>query len=123
LSHLNTWENKGLYRKFENKISGEEVLTSNLTIQGDPRFDDIRYVINDFTQIVDFEVSGADINIIAATDNAAAISNPSIKIAIVSTHDPLLAWIKHYCEIMKDAPFECKIFDNINDTYKWVSDH
>lgn len=123
MSHLNIWEKKGLYRKFENKINGEEVLTSNLTIQGDSRFDDIRYVINDFTQIIDFEVSSTDINVIAATDNAASISNPNIKIAIVSSHEPLLTWIKHYCGIMKDAPFDCKIFDNINDTYKWVAEH
>ena len=123
MSHLNIWEKKGLYRKFENNINGEEVLMSNYSIQGDPRFDDIKYVINDFTQIIDFEVSSADINVIAATDNAASISNPDIKIAMISTHDPLLAWIKRYCEIMKDVPFECKIFSNIDDTYKWVSAH
>jgi hypothetical protein len=107
---------------FTDKTSGEEILRSNLVLQGDSRFDDITYVINDFTQIVEFEVSDLDINKIVTIDHVAAISNPKLKIAIVATLESLLAWVHLYCEKMQDSPFECKIFDNLNDAYKWVSE-
>ena len=116
------WEEKGLCRQFTNKISGEEVLKMNLKLQGDSRFDDIRYVINDFTEIVDFDFSDIDIQKISVMDQAASMSNPNIKIAIVSTLEPLLVWIKLYCESMKGSPYKCEIFDHIDNAHKWASE-
>ena len=120
MSYHNKWEAKGIYRKFTGIVSGQEVLLSNYAIQGDPRFDDIRYVINDFTEIVDFEVSTRDIDTIAAVDNAASISNPNIKVAIVATLEPLLLWAKRYCANMQGSPYECELFNSIDDAAKWV---
>ena len=121
MAHLNKWEDKGLYRQFTNNVTGREVLNINLTIQGDPRFDDIKYVINDFTQITDFDFSDIDIKRLVVTDNAAAKSNPNLKIALILTLEPLLEWANLYCEYMKDSPYICEIFDNISDARKWVS--
>lgn len=121
MSHQNKWEENGLYRIFTDKISGEEILTSNLTIQGDSRFDDIRYVINDLTKITEFEATEIDILKISAVDKVSARSNSYIKIAIVATSDSLLKWIQKYCIQMQDSPFECKIFETVDDAYEWVS--
>ena len=120
MPHHLIWEEKGLYRKFIDSVSGEEVLNSILAIQGDARFDSIRYVVNDFSQIIDFEVSDLDIKKIVIVDNVAAMTNPNIKIAIVATYEPLLQWIELYCEKMEDSLYECKIFDNIDEAYQWV---
>lgn len=122
MSYINNWEKNGLYRVFENTTSGEEVLSSNFAIQGDPRFDEIRYVINHFTNITDFVVTDSDISKIAIFDNVASISNPHLKIAIVTTYEPLLVFINKYCEQMHDSTFECKIFGNVDDACKWASE-
>lgn len=121
MSYTNKWEKEGLYRIFTDKISGEEVLRSNLAIQGDARFDDIKYVLNDFTQTVEFEISDMDVNKIVATDGVAAISNARLKIAIVATLESLLDWIHLYCEKMQGSPFECNVFTNLDDAREWVS--
>lgn len=122
MAYQNIWEEKGLCRIFTDKISGEEILTSNLSLHGDPRFDGIKYVINDFTKITEFEVSDLDITKIVIVDNVAAVSNSYLKIAIVAMLDPLLIWVQLYLERMQDSTFECAIFDNLNDAYKWVSE-
>jgi len=121
LSHQNQWKENGLYRIFTNKISGEEVLNSNLTIQGDYRFDDIRYIINDFTKITGFEATEIDVLKISTIDKVSARSNSYIKIAIVATSEFLLEWIKKYCHQMQDSPFECEIFKSVDDANAWVS--
>lgn len=121
MAHLNKWEDKGLYREFKDNITGMEVLNINLSIQGDPRFDNIKYVINDFTQITDFDFSDIDIKRLAVMDNVAAISNPRLKIALIVTLEPLLKWANSYCKHMKDSPYICEIFDHISDANKWVS--
>ena len=121
MAHLNTWEEKGLYREFKDNITGKEVLNINFTIQGDPRFDQIKYVINDFTQVTDFDFSDLDIKLLAITDDIAAKSNPMLKIALIITLEPLLEWADLYCEHMKDSPYTCKIFKHLSDAKKWVS--
>ena len=121
MAHLNKWEDKGLYREFKDHITGKEVLELNLTIQGDSRFDNLKYVINNFTQITDFDFSDIDIKLIAITDDVAALSNPRLKIALIVTLEPLLKLADSYCEYMKDSPYICEIFDNLNDAKKWVS--
>jgi len=121
MSHQNTWEEHGLYRKFNDKISGEEILTSNLSIHGDARFDNIRYVINDFTDVVEFEAAEIDVLKISTIDNVAARSNSYLKIALVATSGPLLRWIHQYCKQMQDSPLECEVFETVNSAYQWAS--
>ena len=121
MAHLNKWEDSGLYREFKDSITGKEVLDLNLDIHGDPRFDNIIYVINDFTKVNDFEFSDMDIKLIAVTDNVATLSNPRLKIALIVTLQPLIKWADSYCEHMKGSLYKTKIFDNLSDAKKWVS--
>ena len=116
------WEAAGLYRKFTDKINGGEVLGDNLKLQGDARFDAIRYVINDFTQIVDFDFSDLDVQKISINDNVASKSNPKIKIALISTHEPLLVWLKLYSKSMEGSLYKCDIFESADNAYKWASE-
>ena len=117
----NIWENRGLFRNFTEKITATEILSFNLTIQGDARFDTLRYVINDFTHLSDFVGSENDIEAIAAIDDAASMSNPYIKVAIISTSESFLAWANFYCTKMENTSYDCKIFANKNDAYDWVN--
>jgi len=121
LAHNNNWESDGLYRIFTGKVTGEEILTSNLELQGDPRFDDISYVLNDFTAIVDFDVTDIDVTKIAVMDDVAAKSNPDINIAIVATLEPFIKWVNVFIDSMKGTPFECTLFDRVEDARKWIS--
>lgn len=114
------WEEKGLHKVYLNKTSGREILESNFKLQGDARFDDIRYVINDFTQVAEFELTEDDINIIVSVDDVASRSNAKIKIPIVVTLPSLLEWASMYCEKMQDSPYICGIFSTMEDARVWV---
>ncbi len=119
MAYSNTWEEKGLYRVFTGITSGLEVIDSNLSIHGDPRFDEIHYVLNDFTAIEGFEVSELDISLIANVDKAATMSKPILKIAIVTTCSDLLQWVEKYLQRMSDSSYTCCVFDNLEDARKW----
>ena len=119
MAYENIWEERGLYRVFSGFTSGKEVLDSNLALHGDPRFDKIKYVLNDFSAIEDFQVSEMDITLIANIDDVAARSKQSLKIAIIATHDPLLEWIYKYGEKMVDSVFETQLFETLAEAKKW----
>ena len=121
MPYKNNWEESGLYRKFSGEISGREVLGSNLSIQGDCRYDEIKYVINDFTQIEKYDVCDTDIQLLANVDNVAAISKPNLKIAMVATLESLNDWTHKYCEKMQGSSYVCRVFGTIEDAYAWVS--
>lgn len=119
MAHTNTWEEKGLYRAFTGTTSGAEVIDSNLSIHGDPRFDKINYVLNDFSTIDSFDVSDIDISLIANIDKAATISKPILKIAIVTRCSDLLKWVEKYLQRMDNSTYTCNTFDNLEDARDW----
>lgn len=120
MSYRNHWDKRGLYRIFTDKVSGKEILMSNLELHGHPQFIHLRYVINDFLSIVEFEISDLDVLKVATFDDVAAKSNNNIKIAIVTTDEVLLDWVHQYMDQMKDSPYPCKIFDTVDDAKRWV---
>jgi len=121
LPYHNNWKDNGLYRKFTGEITGGEILESNLSIHGDPRFDGINYVLNDFISIVEFDVNNTDINIISTIDNVAALSKQKLKIAIVATNTDLLKWVNVYLNMMQDSPYETAVFSTCSDALNWAS--
>ena len=120
MSYKNSWREKGLHRTFSGNITGKEILDSNLALHGDPRFDHIDYVLNDFLSIDGFEITIGDVNIISTVDNVAAISKKNLKIAIVANNTELLQWIDAYLEMMQGSPYTAAVFSQHDDALKWV---
>ncbi len=79
------WEPSGAYKKFAGHVNDEELRLSVSRLHGDRRFDDLRYVINDFLAVESYDVTEENVMYIAAIDGAAARSNPNIRVALVVT--------------------------------------
>lgn len=120
MSYENVWKEKGLHRKFDGMITGQEILSSNLSLHGDDRFKDMSYIINDFTQIENFMISDSDISKIAALDITVSVYSKQIKIIIVATNENLLSWAELYLNEMNESPFECVIFEDINSAMEYI---
>ena len=112
------WQDKGLLRKFSGDITGHEVLSSNLSILNDKRFENISYVINDFTDIDSFDITRHDVEDFASIDTIASTYNDNLIVIIVATNDGILKGAKQYLEHMKNTSFDCSIVENINDALK-----
>lgn len=122
MAHLDIWEREGLCRVFTGKISCSEILDSNIELHASPRFDDIKYLINDFTGSTEFEASSRDIKECIAIDNAASKSKQQLRVAMVAKIEPILTCAHLYALKMENSSFECRIFDNIDDARCWLSE-
>ncbi|MDH5219209.1 MAG: hypothetical protein OEX19_16005 [Gammaproteobacteria bacterium] len=116
----NTWEERGLYREFLGVIDGEEIWGANLALHGDERFDQIKYVLNDFTHIDGFEIEDVDVDAIVVMDKTASISKPTLHIAIVVGLVPFRDLAIKYQQKMQGSTYVCEIFDNIKDARAWI---
>ena len=120
MPHTNTWEPAGLYRKFTGTISGEEILESNFDLHRDSKFQTIKFIINDFTEVIEHSIEVIHTKVYASSDEIISNTKGKLKIALVVTQEPLIALANSYREEMIGKRFECNIFKTIEDAREWV---
>jgi len=116
------WQERGLQRMFSGQISGDEIVNSNLSLQGHEKFDQLRYIVNDFLDVIDFELTDHDIATIASIDHVAAKTNANIRIAIVLKLDSLREWANLYIAKMQGSPYKFEIFEDLETANLWARD-
>lgn len=79
------WEPRGVVKRFTGKVSDQDMLQSVVDTEADPRFDALRFVINDFLEIQQITTSLQVVEEISIMDAGAAFSNSRIKVAVVTT--------------------------------------
>lgn len=121
MPHTITWEPDGIYRKFTGKISGDEILESNYELHKNPDFKNIKFIINDFTEISGHSIEISYTNSYAISDDVISVIKGGLKIALVAIHDEHVELANNYRNQMEGKRFECGIFKRIKDARKWVS--
>ncbi|MDP1525486.1 MAG: hypothetical protein Q8M20_06735 [Rhodocyclaceae bacterium] len=105
-------------RHFGNVI-GSELMAAVAETESDPRFDTLRYVINDFRDCVSLTVSTEEIEEISAIDYAAAASNPNILIAVVATLPDVVAAANAYANDPL-AAYKTRVFSSMDEARLWL---
>lgn len=120
MAHTNTWNKNGLFRKFTGEISPEEILQSNFDLHIHPKFESIKYIINDFTEVTELAINKDHTKIYATTDDIISDTKGNLKIAIVAKQDAHIALANNYRVEMKNKLFECEIFQTVKEAQKWA---
>lgn len=113
------WEVRGACKRFFGHVTDDDLMESVTDIEGDPRFDDLRYVINDFLDVASFAVTQENVLAISAIDAAAAITNPNIKIAVVATD----AQVRTLAELYANSPWNAyptRLFADVAAARAWL---
>lgn len=119
---INNWEANGLYIQYIGHVSGAEMLAAALEVSGDPRFDDIRYVLSDWRQATETSITPDHIRELVAYVNAMAKSNPKIKNATVMYDDEeRKAKVALYGVLAEDSPWQIDFFDTIEEARAWIN--
>ena len=119
--YAHIWEKRGIVRRFFGKVTGEELAASAIEGQADPRFDRLRYVINDFRDCESIFVAPPTIEEVAARDSGAARTNGNIVIAVVSDDPEILAVSDAYAREAL-SPYPVKNFSTMEDARAWLRD-
>jgi len=114
------WEDKGIYWKCSGIVTAEEIFETDKKINGDSRCDDVRYQIIDLLDVTDLNVKAREVTEIAHYDKAAALSNPRMKIAIVSKDETIQSLASLYLAESMESQWKSSIFNTIEDALEWV---
>jgi hypothetical protein len=115
------WETRGVYRRFYGRTSDLDVTESTRITEASSRFDELRYAILDFLEVDEIViVNPSFIQETAAIDAAAALSNPNIKVAIVTVSQLIREMAEAYIA-NELSPYPTQIFTNLADARDWVA--
>lgn len=117
------WENKGIYRKFTGIVTAKEFLGAQDQVYNDPRFDSIKYVINDLKEAqLDTTFNEDMASLALAKSYGGSLSNSKIKFAFV-IQDPKLIEIFQFIKKQKlAAKLQIQIFELVEDARDWVNE-
>ena len=91
-----TWKDNELLWEFSGEICAEELPQINLDHQGDPRWDDLRYLITDFKNVISIDLPEEELIVVQAIDKAKAISNSYLKIASIANSNETIKLADFY---------------------------
>ena len=113
------WEPRGVVKRFYGHVTDSDLTMAFEQTIGDARFDDLRYVVNQFLDFTKFSVTRNAVEEIAAIGQAASHVNPKIRVAVVATDPEIVALANQYA----DSPFnvfKTRIFPTQTDARAWL---
>jgi hypothetical protein len=114
------FEDQGIFWKMSGVVNSDDINEVNKILYGHPDFDVLRYIIFDYTEADDFQMEVPEVIKVAAMDGAAALTNPKIRIAIVTQNENLLKAIQVFNNFRGGHPWETKVCDTVDEAREWL---
>jgi hypothetical protein len=117
LGYSLTWEHRGFHVTYSGKITSKDVMNVINEIQGDSRFDALRYGISEYLNVESYEITPAQLMIHVAHWNGSAQSNPNMVLASVTTHQKILELLQANGKVKHQR----KIFSTLQEARNWLA--
>lgn len=105
------WEPHGVYKRFFGHLTVGDLLQSSQDVNDDPRFDSLRFALNDFLGIEGHAVTAAAVRQQAAANLGSMRSNPNVRVVVVTT-DPGLSPRVH--------SYPVEVFETVAEARAWL---
>ena len=124
MAYQTTWEDKGIYWKYTDTVTPEDIFNSNHEFYQDSRSDNVDYQIVDFTNIQEIGFNDQTMKQIASLDSVESKSISNIKLALISDSDDVKKMFQEYIEHSDifNSNWPTKIFNDIDSAREWLSE-
>jgi hypothetical protein len=114
------WEPKGVVIEFSGRVSIVDIKGAAEEYSGDRRFDELDFIIADYSQVSSCAARPAEIEDVWIVDYGAKRSNPKVRKAVVATNTEVIALADFYVHRLGDA-FTLQVFSTLVEARIWVS--
>lgn len=114
------WEKGWLLKRMSGALSEEEFLLSSQQVLADPRFDDIRFVINDFLQVTGNGFSRGMLPYLAAIQYGSKETQSRCRVIFVSRDESIMALIKDALATRDLDHFEVGTAPSVEAAIDWI---
>lgn len=112
------WEARGVVRTAVGDIAADELFNSVADLQNDPRFDALRYVVEDLSAVASVALDESGLDMLIASAIGAALSNPHIRIAVVLRSPQLIRMAR---EFAAQSPYITRTFSTLEAARDWIA--
>ena len=120
MAHTVVEERYGVFIRFYDTISADDVYRSMNTIWTLPRWRHFRYEICDLRDLTAGTVDESDMKSFAHLDNAATIGARRLKLAFVATRQETIDMCRLYLQVDQPEGLAVRIFATVEDARRWV---
>jgi hypothetical protein len=120
MPHEIVWEHKGVLKRLSGQVPAAEFQRSVELIQADPRFDDIRYVINDFTAVSGHGLDEQHLLELAAIQYGARASNPQVRVIYVGCDSELTRLLRSVLIDSQRSVYQVALFPTLPQARDWL---
>ena len=114
------WESHGIHSRFTGDVTGKEIIAHGAKLHGDARFDSVRFIIADFSGTQQLTITLDEVKEIAARDAVAALSNPRVRVAIVSNSETVDVGSALYKSDNANSTWKAEIFRTLEEARRWA---
>jgi len=116
------WEPEGVLAIHAGSLLSGAFLDTVRKIQSDPRFDDARYVIHDFSQVAGHDIASATLTELAILHYGAWASSPNCRVVFVSGDAQLAGAIRRVLGAADLASYECEVRPTLVEARDWLDE-
>lgn len=122
--HDVVWSKHGVYIKKTEELLLDDTLRVSDEVIGDPRFDDLKYVVFDATEVTKVVKGDLTVTLIAARDASASTYSEYLKMALVGDHPDLIELYDEYIGVHKSlsSKWDIKKFPTLEGVEDWVKE-
>lgn len=113
------WGNNCIHIKYDGEVNLNDMIAVNRLISRDSRYNHLKCNTSDFLGVTNLIVSKEDIEQLSSFHFIPSLSNPNLKLSIVSDNIDIREKVFKYIELMKVNEWEIKLFDNLEESQKW----
>lgn len=120
MPYVHHWHPRMVIKTFSGHVSGEEFVASAEDVAASPRFDALRFIVNDFREARSHSVNEKSMQMIAAIRMAAMDTHADIKVLVVSRDEQF----KEFAGLAAKPPLagtqETLAFDTMEQAIEWI---
>ena len=114
------WEPDGVIKQFSGTVSAREFVEAVENVQGDFRFDDVRYVINDLSSVTKHEITEDVLTEVAVLQYGAFASNPNCRVVFVTTDEELAARVMTTAAVAGLVSYQTEVCPTVSAARDWL---
>lgn len=114
------WEPEGVIRQFSGTVSAREFIRAVERVQGDARYDDMRYVINDFLAVAEPTFDEDAFTELAVLHYGAHASNPNCRVVFLTTDNALASLVRKVLQNGPVVSYQTEVFPTLVEARDWL---
>lgn len=122
MSYEIDWQARGQVTRFRGHVTGAELLRYLEEIGADPRLDDIRFSITDWSEVASGDVTAKELAYFAALSAAHRLSNPRVLEVEIAPQPRLREMVLRW-QASHLAPHLVALVSTLEEAVAWVESH